>query len=34
MTAIYFPGNIYSRINIQSPGNLQSLEFKRLKSIY
>ena len=36
MTSIFFPGNIYSRINLQSPGNLviQSLEFTRLKSIY
>jgi fructan beta-fructosidase len=36
MTSIFFPGNIYSRINLQSPGKLviQSLEFKRLKSIY
>jgi fructan beta-fructosidase len=36
MTAIYFPGNIYSRIKFQSPGNLrlESLEFKRLRSIY
>jgi fructan beta-fructosidase len=34
MTAIYFPNNIYSRINIKSAMSLQSLEFKRLKSIY